>query len=245
MRNLRMTVMRGLLPMAMIGTIMAAALAQQAGSNSATEPAPRPDKGWQDRHAKFLERVKQGNANVLFIGDSITQGWEGAGKGVWAEAFDSLGAVNLGIGGDRTQHVLWRLDNGEIDGIEPKAAVVMIGTNNLGANTNEEIVAGITAIVKKLNTKLPKTKVLLLGIFPRSERADHPLRTRIKEINAEIAKLNDGKTVFYKNIGGRFLAEDGSLPKATMPDFLHLSGDAYRTWADAIEDDLERLMKSE
>lgn len=245
MRNMRMMVMKGLLPMVMIGTIMAAALAQQAGSNSATEPAPRPEKGWQDRHSKFLERVKQGNANVLFIGDSITQGWEGAGKGVWAEAFDSLGAVNLGIGGDRTQHVLWRLDNGEIDGIQPKAAVVMIGTNNLGANTNEEIVAGITAIVKKLNTKLPKTKVLLLGIFPRSERADHPLRTRIKEINAEIAKLNDGKMVFYKNIGGRFLAEDGSLPKATMPDFLHLSSDAYRTWADAIEDDLERLMKAE
>ena len=245
MRYLRTIAMRGILPLAMLGTIMAAGLAQQATKNSATEAAPRPDKGWQDRHAKFLERIKQGNANVLFIGDSITQGWEGAGKGVWAEAFDSLGAVNLGIGGDRTQHVLWRLDNGEIDGIAPKAAVVMIGTNNLGANTNEEIVAGITAIVKKLNTKLPKTKVLLLGIFPRSEKADHALRTRIKEINAEIARLDDDKLVFFKNIGGRFLAEDGSLPKATMPDFLHLSTDAYRTWADAIEDDLQLLMKSE
>jgi beta-glucosidase len=241
---MRAIIMRGILPMAMIGTIVAAGLAQQATQNSAVDPAPRPDKGWQDRHSKFLERIKQGNANVLFIGDSITQGWEGAGKGVWAEEFESMGAVNLGIGGDRTQHVLWRLDNGEIDGIEPKAAVVMIGTNNLGANTNEEIVAGITAIVKKLNTKLPKTKVLLLGIFPRSERADHPLRTRIKEINTEISKLNDGKLVFYKNIGGQFLAEDGSLPKATMPDFLHLSSDAYRTWADAIEDDLEDMVES-
>jgi beta-glucosidase len=237
--------MRGLLPLAMIASMTVAGLAQVATKNSATEAAPRPDKGWQDRHAMFLERVKKGFTNVLFIGDSITQGWEGAGKGVWAEAFDSLGAVNLGIGGDRTQHVLWRLENGEIDGIAPKAAVVMIGTNNLGANTNEEIVAGITAIVKKLNAKLPKTKVLLLGIFPRSEKADHPLRARIKEINAEIAKLDDGKQVFYKNIGGRFLAEDGSLPKATMPDFLHLSTDAYRTWADAIEADLARLMKGE
>jgi lysophospholipase L1-like esterase len=231
--------------MAMLGMMAIACVAQVATKNSATEPAPRPDKFWQDRHARFLERIQKGDVDLLFIGDSITQGWEGAGKAVWAEQFESQKAVNLGIGGDRTQHVLWRLDNGEIEGISPKVAVVMIGTNNLGANTNEEIVAGITAIVEKLNKKLPKTKVLLLGIFPRSERAEHPLRARIKAINEEIAKLENGKSVFYKNFGNRFLAEDGTLPKATMPDFLHLSSDAYRTWADAIEGDLEVLSKSE
>ena len=236
--------MRGIVPLAILASLSLAGLAQVVSKNSATDPAPRPDKGWQDRHSKFVERIKKGDADLLFIGDSITQGWEGSGKGVWAEEFESKKAVNLGIGGDRTQHVLWRLENGEIDGIAPKAAVVMIGTNNLGANTNEEIVAGITSIVKKLNDKLPKTKVLLLGIFPRGEKADNPLRTRIKAINAEIAKLNNKKSVFYKNIGGQFLAEDGSLPKATMPDFLHLSSDAYETWADAIEDDLEDLMES-
>ncbi|MEI7924116.1 MAG: platelet-activating factor acetylhydrolase IB subunit [Planctomycetota bacterium] len=236
--------MRGIVPLAILASLSLAGLAQVASKNSATDPAPRPDKGWQDRHSKFVERIKKGDADLLFIGDSITQGWEGSGKGVWAEEFESKKAVNLGIGGDRTQHVLWRLENGEIDGIAPKAAVVMIGTNNLGANTNEEIVAGITSIVKKLNDKLPKTKVLLLGIFPRGEKADNPLRTRIMAINAEIAKLNNKKSVFYKNIGGQFLAEDGSLPKATMPDFLHLSSDAYETWADAIEDDLEDLMES-
>ncbi len=236
--------MRGIVPLAILASLSLAGLALVASKNSATDPAPRPDKGWQDRHSKFVERIKKGDADLLFIGDSITQGWEGSGKGVWAEEFESKKAVNLGIGGDRTQHVLWRLENGEIDGIAPKAAVVMIGTNNLGANTNEEIVAGITSIVKKLNDKLPKTKVLLLGIFPRGEKADNPLRTRIKAINAEIAKLNNKKSVFYKNIGGQFLAEDGSLPKATMPDFLHLSSDAYETWADAIEDDLEDLMES-
>lgn len=236
--------MRGIVPLAILASLSLAGLAQVVSKNSATDPAPRPDKGWQDRHSKFVERIKKGDADLLFIGDSITQGWEGSGKGVWAEEFESKKAVNLGIGGDRTQHVLWRLENGEIDGIAPKAAVVMIGTNNLGANTNEEIVAGITSIVKKLNDKLPKTKVLLLGIFPRGEKADNPLRTRIKAINAEIAKLNNKKSVFYKNIGGQFLAEDGSLPKATMPDFLHLSSNAYETWADAIEDDLENLMES-
>ena len=239
---IRTIVMRGIAPLAMLGCMAMAGLAQVATTNTATEPAPRPDKGWQDRHNSFVERVKKGNVDLLFIGDSITQGWEGSGKGVWAEAFASKNAVNLGIGGDRTQHVLWRLDNGEIAGIKPKAAVVMIGTNNLGANTNEEIIAGITAIVKKLNTKLPETKVLLLGIFPRAERADNPLRARIKAINTEIAKLDNDKTVFYKNIGGRFLAEDGSLPKETMPDFLHLSSEAYAAWADAIEEDLEQLM---
>jgi lysophospholipase L1-like esterase len=96
--------------------------------------------------------------------------------------------------------------------------------------------------VKKLNDKLPKTKVLLLGIFPRGEKADNPLRSRIKAINMEIAKLDNDKTVFYKNIGGQFLAEDGSLPKGIMPDFLHLSSEAYGFWADAIENDLEDLM---
>jgi len=236
--------MRGIVPLAILASLSLAGLAQVVSKNSATDPAPRPDKGWQDRHSKFVERIKKGDADLLFIGDSITQGWEGSGKGVWAEEFESKKAVNLGIGGDRTQHVLWRLENGEINGIAPKAAVVMIGTNNLGANTNEEIVAGITSIVKKLNDKLPKTKVLLLGIFPRGEKADNPLRTRIMAINAEIAKLNNKKSVFYKNIGGQFLAEDGSLPKATMPDFLHLSSNAYETWADAIEDDLEDLMES-
>ena len=244
MSHQRNFVMRGIVPLAILASLSLAGLAQVVSKNSATDPAPRPDKGWQDRHSKFVERIKKGDADLLFIGDSITQGWEGSGKGVWAEEFESKKAVNLGIGGDRTQHVLWRLENGEIDGIAPKAAVVMIGTNNLGANTNEEIVAGITSIVKKLNDKLPKTKVLLLGIFPRGEKADNPLRTRIKAINAEIAKLNNKKSVFYKNIGGQFLAEDGSLPKATMPDFLHLSSNAYETWADAIEDDLENLMES-
>jgi len=244
MSHQRNFVMRGIVPLAILASLSLAGLAQVVSKNSATDPAPRPDKGWQDRHSKFVERIKKGDADLLFIGDSITQGWEGSGKGVWAHEFESKKAVNLGIGGDRTQHVLWRLENGEINGIAPKAAVVMIGTNNLGANTNEEIVAGITSIVKKLNDKLPKTKVLLLGIFPRGEKADNPLRTRIMAINAEIAKLNNKKSVFYKNIGGQFLAEDGSLPKATMPDFLHLSSNAYETWADAIEDDLEDLMES-
>ncbi len=141
------------------------------------KPVPRADsKAWMDRHDKFNERVKEGNVDLLLIGDSITQGWEGSGKDVWNEYYTKRNAVNLGIGGDRTQHVLWRLENGNVDGIKPKLAVLMIGTNNAGANSAEEIGEGIQAIVKKLREKLPETKVLILAIFPRSEKPDAPAR---------------------------------------------------------------------
>ena len=106
----------------------ASAFAQE---NDAIKPVPR-DANWMKRHDSFNARIKQGNVDLLFIGDSITQGWEGAGKAAWSEKYGKRNAVNLGIGGDRTQHVLWRLDNGNIDGIKPKLAVLMIGTNNSG-----------------------------------------------------------------------------------------------------------------
>src|SRR5215208_5033324 len=106
--------------------------------NDAVVPAPRAGT-WMARHESFNERVKKGNVDLLYIGDSITQGWEGAGKNVWEDFYGKRNAVNLGIGGDRTQHVLWRLDNGNIDGINPKLAVLMIGTNNASSNTSEQI----------------------------------------------------------------------------------------------------------
>ena len=125
-------------------------------ANDAVVPAPR-EGNWMKRHDSFNERVKQGNVDLVFIGDSITQGWENAGKNVWAEFYGKRNAVNLGIGGDRTQHVLWRLDHGNIDNIKPKLAVLMIGTNNSSTNTSEQIAAGVKAIVEKLRTKLPET----------------------------------------------------------------------------------------
>jgi lysophospholipase L1-like esterase len=144
--------------------------------NAAVDPAPRPGN-WMQRHERINERAKQGDVDLLFIGDSITDGWQNAGKDVWAKYYGNRKAMNAGIGGDRTQHVLWRLDNGNIDGIKPKLAVLMIGTNNSNRddNTADEIGDGIKAIVARLREKLPDTKVLVLSIFPRGATTDAQL----------------------------------------------------------------------
>jgi beta-glucosidase len=194
--------------------------------HSAIKPEPR-DGNWMKRHESFNNRVKQGNVDLLFIGDSITQGWEGAGR------YAKRNAVNLGIGGDRTQHVLWRLDNGNIEGIKPKAAVLMIGTNNSGSNTPEEIADGIKAIVAKLRTKLPETKILVLAVFPRG--ADD--KDARRQVNVKTNAL-------YLDIGPKFLGADGTLSKEIMPDLLHLSPAGYKIWADSIESHVEKLMGS-
>ena len=212
-------------------------------TKSATEPAHRGETGfWADRHKLFLDRVKPGDAELLFIGDSITQGWEGAGKDVWKRFYGERHAVNLGIGGDRTQHVLWRLDHGEIDGIKPKAAVIMIGTNNMSTNSPEEIAEGVKLIVGRIQKKQPQTKILLLAIFPRAAKSDDPIRAKVKETNVLLSKLDDGKTVKFMDIGNNFLEADGSLAKEIMPDFLHLSPKGYRIWADAIEPTLWKML---
>ncbi|HET6423315.1 MAG TPA: platelet-activating factor acetylhydrolase IB subunit [Planctomycetaceae bacterium] len=211
--------------------------------NDAIKPVPR-DGNWTKRQELLNSRVKDGKADLLFIGDSITQAWEGPGKDAWAKHFAPRNAVNLGIGGDRTQHVLWRLDNGNINDIKPKLAVVMIGTNNARSNKPEETVAGVTAIVTKLREKLPETKILLLAIFPRGADKDDQLRQTNNKVNEQIAKLADGKMVEYLDIGPKFLAEDGTLSKDIMPDLLHLSVKGYEIWAEAIEPHVARMMGS-
>jgi beta-glucosidase len=210
--------------------------------SSTTTPVPRNDKWWMDRHEAMNARVKQGNADLLFIGDSITQGWEGAGKEVWKEFYGNRNAVNLGIGGDQTQHVLWRLEHGNLEGISPKLAVVMIGTNNSFSYQPEEIAAGIEAIVKTLRAKVPQTKILLLGIFPRGATPADQLRQVNEKTNAIAAKLADGKQVVYLDIGKAFLQPDGTLTKEIMPDLLHLSPKGYRLWAEAIEPEVAKVL---
>jgi lysophospholipase L1-like esterase len=215
--------------------------------NSAIKPSVKDE----NRHKGFVEIAKKGHIGVVFLGDSITDAWGGEGHGarsngaeVWKERFEPLHAANFGIGGDRTQHVLWRIQNGELDGYHPKAAVLMIGTNNLGANTDEEIAEGIKAVVEEIHKKQPHTKVLLLGIFPRGQQPTDKNRDRIKNINKMIAKLDDdGKTVKYLDIGGKFVEKDGTISKEIMPDFLHLTKKGYEIWADAIDKPLKELMK--
>jgi len=200
-------------------------------------------KGFEARHKSMNERIKKGNVDLVFIGDSITQGWEGAGKEVWAKNYTSRNAVNLGIGGDKTEHVIWRLQNGNLDGVEPKVAVVMIGTNNSGGNayTGQQIGEGIVEVVKTIQQKSPKTKVLILAIFPRGEKPN-PQREKNAEASAVAAKLADNKQVFFLDIGPKFLTDDGTLSKDIMPDLLHLSPKGYQIWADAIEPKLKELL---
>ena len=216
--------------------------AQETKPHSAITPAPRGG-GWMKRHNSFNSRVAKGSVDLIFIGDSITQGWEGNGRGVWKKYYGKRNTVNLGIGGDRTEHVLWRLDNGNIKGIAPKVAVIMIGTNNSGRNRNSpaEIVDGITAIIKKLRKKLPEMKILLLDIFPRGQRFNTQ-RGNIAQVNQTVRKLDDGSHVHYLAIGHHFLAADGSLDKKIMPDFLHLSTQGYEIWAASIEGKLKELL---
>jgi lysophospholipase L1-like esterase len=207
--------------------------------NPAATPSPRmgkggtPDANWMKRHDGFVAIAKTNENPVLFLGDSITDGWRN--QAAWKQSFEPLKAANFGIGGDRTEHVLWRLQNGELDGYSPKLVVLMIGTNNTGNNSAEEIADGIKAIVKTIQDKSKGTKVLLLAVFPRDEKPDTKAREKIASINKIVAALDDGgKTVKYMDIGAKFTEPDGSLTKKIMPDFLHLSPKGYEIWAEAI-----------
>ena len=199
--------------------------------------------GFTASHERFLTIAKEGKTQLLFLGDSITAGW-GSKKDIWDKAFGQYQPANFGIGGDRTQHVLWRITNGELDGIKPKGVVLMIGTNNSSTDTAEGIAKGVTAIVETIRTKQPQAKILLLAVFPRGEKATpNPGRAKLKEVNAMIAKLDDGKNINFLDIGEKFLQPDGSITKEIMPDFLHLSTAGYQIWADAISPKLAELMK--
>lgn len=215
--------------------------AQETTRPSTTDPQPR--NPWIDQHESHVKRAKAGNIDLVFFGDSITQGWNNQ-KELWKERFEPLNAANFGIGGDRTENVLWRIQNGALDGYKPKVAIVMIGTNNLSGQRNSapEVASGVTAIVEEIKKRSPDTKILLLGIFPRAEKPDAPSRKDIAQVNETIAKLDDGKTVYFLDIGKEFLEPDGTITRDTMPDFLHLTPKGYTIWADAIKEKLTALM---
>jgi lysophospholipase L1-like esterase len=260
-----------------------------AGEKPADNPAAQKLNRDIDRHREFLKRIEQnkGEGDVIFLGDSITHGWEG--QKAWQNHFGPFKPVNLGIGGDQTGHVLWRITDGhELDHLTPRAAVIMIGTNNIGGHSAQHIAGGIKAIVEELKRQKPDIKVLVLGVFPRGNSGDaersveqitagiKPINEELKmekpdvqrlnalvrkleqqrgtipaaklnkkvgEINAIIAKCDDGKTVFYKDIGKEFLDANGGLSGEIMPDYLHLSGRGYDIWGKAITGDIEKLVK--
>jgi lysophospholipase L1-like esterase len=206
--------------------------------------------GWVRRHEGFVAQAKQGGIDVLFMGDSITDFWRNRGSNVWNQYYAPMHAANFGISGDRTQHVLWRMDNGELDGIHPKVVVLMIGTNNTGKerdkktprNSVPEAIEGVQAVVADIRTRLPDSKILLLGIFPRGT-LDDPQRAQVALINTVICKLDDGKMVKFLDIGSKFLDADGTLPKTVMPDLLHPNAHGYQIWADAMNPTLEAMLK--
>ena len=210
-----------------------------------TVPAPNPDAWWTERHAKKLADLKNTKSvDLLWIGDSITHSWEGSGKDVWDEFYAKRNPFNIGYSGDRTENVLWRLENGEIDGIQPKLIVMMIGTNNTGhrQDPSEQTVAGIKAILGRLRHRMAESKILLLGVFPRGENASDRLRVLNDQINTQLPTLADEEHIFFLDIGPAFLENKQSTYKELMPDLLHPNKAGYEVWAKAIEDKIVKLM---
>ena len=215
-------------------------------SSQAATLAPAERTGWHaDRHAAQKRRAAWGGWEMLFVGDSITQSWEGAGATEWRKRYELREALNLGISGDRTQHVLWKFQDGVLDGLSPKLAVVMIGTNNAGFDSSEDIAAGMLAVVEQLRTRLPDMHVLVLAVFPRGSEPSDELR-RVNEganriVEHELRRGAD-PLVHWLDIGPAFLEDAGYLSREVMPDLLHLSPDGYRRWADAIEPVVEVIV---
>ena len=205
----------------------------------------QPDPHFLAHHAANLKRAASGPIGLLFLGDSITQRWTDA-PDVWKSHYAKYDPANFGVDGDRTQHVLWRIDNGELDHISPKVVVLLIGTNNIGSPA-DQIAAGNAAIVKRIHQKLPDAKVLLLGLFPRGADISDPIvvqfRHKVKAVNTELAKLDDGDKTQFLDIGDKFVDPQGNISKAVLKDGLHPSAQGYEIWADAMQDKLDQMLK--
>ncbi|MYN06788.1 GDSL-type esterase/lipase family protein [Pseudoduganella aquatica] len=223
---------------------------------SASEAFEKQDNGqFLQNHARFLARAKSGPVGLLFLGDSITAGWQRAPH-IWEAYYGKYQPANFGIGGARTQNLIWQIEHGELEGIAPKVAVLMMGTNNSLDYSAEEIAAANRKIVAMVRARLPDTRVLVLGIFPRGprdakggpvtpaavEEAAKRMAT-IAAVNRELATLDDGKTIRFLDIGAVFLGQDGHIPHTIMPDQLHPVAAGYQLWADAMQPLLDSMMK--
>jgi len=246
----------------LLSVIVLALTAPLASANSAVEPVARKDAYAIERHEEFLRRARQGGVDVLFLGDSITEQWEmeankgvadtaivPRGKPIWEREFLPMRAANFSISGARTEQLLWRLQHGELEGIEPRVVVMMIGEANArprseggGGNTAPEIFAGIAALVNELRARLPQTHILLQGLFPLGPR-DGQTRTVIAAVNRSLPQLDDGRWVHFINFGSRFLQTDGEISRALLPDECHPSRLAFEIWAAEIKGPLVDLLK--
>jgi beta-glucosidase len=227
----------------MFGLLITATVQAQ---NKALDPIDRKDDWWIKRQTENVEQMNKGNIELLLIGDSITHAWDHH-RELYEKFFGTYKPINLGFSGDQTAHVLWRLDHLPLDKITPKAAMIMIGTNNIGhkdGSTPQETAEGIVAIVKKLKTQYPKLQIIVLKVFPRDEKPDGEYRKKVNEINAVLPSMLKGmKNVYLLDINAGFLDKDGVLPKAIMNDFLHPGKEGYGHWGNAVGSAIEILFQ--
>jgi lysophospholipase L1-like esterase len=222
--------------------------AEEGHVSPAVIPAPRgveypwmSMQRWRDLHAGDMAVAQDGEVDVLFVGDSITEGWP---RSLWEKHYAPLGAANFGIGGDMTDNLLWRLHNGATGNLAPQAVVLMIGTNNLGIRQDspEQVAAGIEAVVSELLGSFDEAEIILLGLLPRNESADSEMRVSIVEVNRLISELGSRERVSFHDIGAAFLQADGSISTAIMADFLHPTEKGYAVFAEQLDPILESVL---
>lgn len=212
---------------------------------SAVTAQPRIEQWWFARHAEKIGMMSKGEFDLLMLGDSITHNFESVGLEVWKKHFESRKAINLGFGGDRTNHLLWRLDHLPTLKKAPKGAVVLIGTNNIcwGSDRPRQAAEGVCAVAQKLRSIYPETEILVLGLLPRRREITHPHRKQIIELNSYLPELLKGiNKVKFLEIGPHFLDDKGFLSKEMMPDTTHPSEKGHQIWATAIDSELKRML---
>ena len=221
------------------------AATEVAHAPRAATPEPKNGKeNWMPQHEANVTQARKGGIDLLFIGDSLTKCWLREGREVWTARFAGRHAANFGISGDATENVLWRMQNGELDNIHPKAVVLLIGTNNITVGDSPaDIAQAVRAIVEEIRRRLPNTRILLLGILPRRELANHRDRETIRTINRLISRLHDGDHVTYLDFGDKLLQSDGSMTKELTKDFTHLTAKGYEIFAGAIQPVVESLLR--
>jgi len=199
--------------------------------NSATIPVPHTDR-MKDVQTK-MERFGGKHFDIVFDGDSIMNRWENTGKAMWQQHYAGISA-DFGIEGDHVENVLWRLGQGQMDGIDPKVIVLMIGTNNSGHNSATEIADGIKLLVAEYEKRCPQAHIILMGIFPRGEKPTDGGRRKVAAVNEQIKAL-DGGRVSYIDISAPMIGADGIISRDMMPDFVHPTAQGYQIWSDAIQ----------
>ncbi len=223
--------------------VAAGILSRAIPEHSATIPVPREEL-WLRRHDNLNELAEAGDFELMFLGDSITHEWNfrDRGREVWDEYYGDRQAVNFGSGADRTEHILWRVENSKFENHRPRLVILMAGTNNTSLNTVEEIADGVFAIVQRLRKKLPETRILVLGIFPRGRTPRNKWRQKAAAANEIIRRIADDEEIFYLDIGSRFIDQEGMISDQVMRDYLHLTPRGYRIWAAAMEPTVAELL---